>query len=96
MRIPGPIALGTVAVLGCVFLATPVMLFKMRLIGEYWFPAAKEALCSQKVIFAPQPDITPYELAQLQTKVASLALQICVASSDPIPAEMARHFRMVP
>ncbi len=60
------------------------------------FTAKAAPPCEQKAVFAPQPDITAYELAQMQSKVASLGMQVCVTMSNPIPAEMARHFRMVP
>lgn len=50
--------------------------------------------CDQLVVFEPKPDITAYELAEIESHMTGYrSRHICVSASDPIPDNLARHFR---
>ncbi len=60
-------------------------------------PAQTAIACAARVQFAPQPDITAYELAQIQAKLMyPLSFPVCVTEKSPIPERMQRHFSLLP
>jgi len=50
--------------------------------------------CDSRVEFAPKPDITAYELAEIAANLTGYrSKEICVSNANPIPEHLVRHFR---